>query len=438
MSILIPSRVRYVVLVLLALAPFCAYLTRNLSAANTTIGEEFQVDPKAMGDIISGFALGYFFFQVPGGILASWLGVRLVLPALGVAWCGCALWGSVAGSAHELWLSRVAMGFAQAGLVPCCAKVVADWFPLDRRGIVSSVLTGSMQLGAVVATALTAALLAPLGWRLVLAGYAVVGIVWSLVYFGLFRNRPEQHAGVNDAELELIEAGKFLRRVRSVSEGIGANGAAPPVAKGWLVLSRFALSVSVWAYFVQAFFRAYAAEFFYTWCPAYLEKGFDLKKDEAGVLAMFPVIALGGGSIVAGFLVDVLLRTTGNRWISRSGAAAFGMAACAVCFTLLTQIHQPTVVVVLLSLAALFLSLGGPATWAAGMDLGGRYTAVVVGAMNMVGNVGAYLSPRHVGTLFGEATRGASLEVVPWLLAGISWASAAAWLFVNPNRTIAE
>ena len=41
----------------------------------------------------------------------------------------------MASSAEELHLSRVALGFAQAGLVPCCAKVIADWFPLPRRGI---------------------------------------------------------------------------------------------------------------------------------------------------------------------------------------------------------------------------------------------------------------------------------------------------------------
>ena len=81
------------------------------------------------------FALGYFFFQIPGGMLASRFGVRVVLPAIAVAWSTCALWGTLTATADGLRLSRIALGVAQAGLVPCCAKVVADWFPVARRGI---------------------------------------------------------------------------------------------------------------------------------------------------------------------------------------------------------------------------------------------------------------------------------------------------------------
>src|SRR6266542_959063 len=171
-----PTRVRYVVLVLLALAPMSAYLTRGLGAFTTTLTEEFDVSDKVMGDVLAGFALGYFFFQVPGGMLASSFGVRAVLPVLGIAWCLCAIGSSLARSAAELHLAQVALGFAQAGLVPCCARAAADWFPLARRGIVSAVLAGSMQVGAVTATALTARLLGPLGWRVVLQAYAAFGI----------------------------------------------------------------------------------------------------------------------------------------------------------------------------------------------------------------------------------------------------------------------
>src|SRR4051812_3262249 len=203
-----PTSVRYVVLMLLALAPFCAYLTRSLSAANTTIGNEFGVSDRIMGEVIAGFALGYFFFQIPGGMLASAYGVRLVLPAIGILWSGCAFWSSFADSAEELRLSRIALGFAQAGLVPCCAKVVADWFPLARRGIISAVVSGTMQLGAVAATGLTAVLLDPLGWRLVLQGYASAGIIWAIVFFFWFRNRPQEHPLVNEAEQELIRSGR--------------------------------------------------------------------------------------------------------------------------------------------------------------------------------------------------------------------------------------
>src|SRR5262249_51193329 len=141
------------------------YLTRGLGAFTTTIAEEFDVRYEVMGDVIAGFTVGYFLFQVPGGLLANALGSRVVLSFFGLAWSLCAVWGSEARSPTELYWSRVAMGFVQAGLVPCCAKVAADWFPITSRGMVSAVLTGSMQLGGILATGLSASFLETAGWR---------------------------------------------------------------------------------------------------------------------------------------------------------------------------------------------------------------------------------------------------------------------------------
>jgi sugar phosphate permease len=422
-----PTHVRYLVLVMLALAPFCAYLTRNLSSANTTIAQEFRVSDARMGEIIAGFALGYFFFQVPGGILASAYGVRIVLPAIGLAWSGCALWSSLASTPEELQFARVALGFAQAGLVPCCAKAVGDWFPITQRGTVSAVMTGAMQLGAITATALTANLLEPVGWRRVLQGYAGLGIAWAILFHVIFRNRPEEHPLASGAERDLIRAG------RPPTSEIAPKTNWPRLALAML------LSVSLWAYFIQAFFRSYAAEFFYAYCPAYLEYAHGVSKEQAGDLASYPLLALTVGCLLAGFVIDLLQAWTGSRWLSRSGASFAGMAICAGCFALATQVQSAGVAVALLSLGALFMAIAGPATWAAGMDLGGRHTPVIVGAMNMVGNIGAYLCPRHVGSMITDIKEsGASWDLILWLLAGINAGSAVAWLFVNPRRPVGE
>src|SRR5215468_9032746 len=93
-----PTRVRYVVLVLLALAPASAYLTRGLGAFTTTLVKEFEVSYTVMGDVVAGFTVGYFIFQVPGGMLANAFGTRAVLSLFGLGWSLCALWGRLARS----------------------------------------------------------------------------------------------------------------------------------------------------------------------------------------------------------------------------------------------------------------------------------------------------------------------------------------------------
>ena len=69
------------------------------------------------------------------------------------------------------------MGAAQSGLFAVTVKVLADWFPQTRRGTASAVITGSMSIGAVVASGLTVRLLGPLGWRATFDLYAWIGIL---------------------------------------------------------------------------------------------------------------------------------------------------------------------------------------------------------------------------------------------------------------------
>ena len=203
-----PTAVRYVVLIALALAAANAYLTRVLSAAATTIQRDFQIGDEDMGYVLAGFAFGYFWFQVPGGWFANWFGSRRALPAMSVVWSLCTFWSSLASSGFELRCSRIAVGLAQAGLVPCCAKVLADWFPDRERGIAGGAVACSMQIGALVASGLTAILLPRVGWRVALGGYSALGILWAVIFYLWFRNRPEEHWSTNWAERDLIRVAR--------------------------------------------------------------------------------------------------------------------------------------------------------------------------------------------------------------------------------------
>lgn len=354
-----PTRVRYGVLALVALAPASAYLTRVLSPFATTLAAEFHIPFAEVGGVMAGFALGYFVFQVPGGMLAASLGVRRVLPLLCAAWSGCAFLASLARSPDELYGSRVALGIAQAGLVPCCAQVAANWFPLSRRGIVSAVLAGGMQLGAVAATGLSARLLGPVGWRLLLQAYALAGFAWAAVFALWFRDRPEEHRGVNPAECALIQEG---RQGKPRPPGFVPDVRLPSFAFRLGQAAAACLGGSLGAYYAQAFFRAYAYEFFTSWCPAYLEKAYGLTAEAAGELAVWPLVAVGVGGVLGGFVVDGLLVLTGSRWISRSGSAAVGLGVCAVCFAAATQTANPRIAIAILSAGCLAFALSGPAT----------------------------------------------------------------------------
>jgi MFS family permease len=438
-----PTRIRYWVLLLLALVSAGSYLTRIcLSTAATTIQKEFSISSERMGEILGAFFLGYLFFQIPTGWLGARFGGRLTLAWLNVGVSLCSLWGAFVAGPAMLWVSRFGLGVAQAGLVPCGSRGVLDWFPPSQRGRASSAISSSMSLGAVIASTLTAALLPVMGWRGVFIAYSTFGVAWAAVFYGVFRNRPRQHPWVNPAEIELIEAG--------VGPAPGADG--PPQADpglGSAEPSRLTRNVdlalamvasrSTWMICLQAVFRAFGAAFFLTWFPAYLEKGHGVKLQDTGWLASLPLAATVLGALVGGVVIDGIQRWTGNRWLSRSGVAVAGLLVSAACSYGATLMPSPRAMVLLLSVGAFCFGAGGPASWAATMDISGKHTQLLFGLANMWGNAGAMASPKVVGEMFDriEAAHGDWNEVL-YLFVWIYLAGAVCWALLDPNRSAVE
>jgi MFS family permease len=171
-----------------------------------------------------------------------------------------------------------------------------------------------------------------------------------------------------------------------------------------------------------------------------LQKGYGVEVERAGQLASLPTTAILVGSLAAGVVVDWIFQTTRQRYLSRSGSAILGMVLAGLAFLMVIPVRDPKTLVLIVSLGAVFSALANPATWATAMDLGGRYTAVLMAVMNMVGSLGAFHCPRHVGALFDHIAQRADgrWDLVLWLFAGINLAAAFAWLLVLPTDRVRQ
>ncbi|WP_406693922.1 MFS transporter [Singulisphaera sp. Ch08] len=434
---------------MLAGAAIVSYLTRaSISTAATTIQADLHLDAVQMGYIMGGFFMGYIWLQIPGGWLGGRIGARITLTSFALLWSLTTLASALAPSYEVLRWSRIAMGAAQAGLFAVIIKALADWFPESRRGTAGAVITGSMSVGAVIASGLTVRLLDPLGWRGAFEVYALVGVVWALAFALWFRNTPAEHPAVNLAEVKLIRGGVsdtllsqlHDRELDTTDVGTRSKDVNPvEVTSFGAVLLSMALSVSMWALCVQAFFRAFGYALFITWFPAYLEQGFGVATSRAGDLSMLPLTGVVIGSFLGGPIVDLILVRTGSRWLSRSGVAALSLGTCALATLAATFVNGPLAAVTMLSLGAFLSGLAAPTTWAATMDISGRHTALGFAIMNMSGNIGAIACPIAVGYLIDHirATNG-NWDWVLYMFAAIYLAGSLAWLFLNPNKSAVE
>jgi len=448
-----PTRVHLLVLFLLSLAMANAYMCRGMGSITTTLQADLHETLAGLSPIVTGFAAGYLWMQIPGGWLGSRFGARLVLPIMCLGWSVCTLIFAGGHTVSQLTWPRLLIGLFQGGLIPCSAKVLADWIPSHKRGMASALVTSSMQAGALLGLSLTPLLMEYFSsWRLAYVVYGTLGIAWSIAFALLFRNHPAEHPWVNLAEREII-APPNISAPTSASSSSGWRDTA--------LLFVILFTSSLVLMNIQAFFRAFGYEFFQSWFPAYLEKARGLTKLTSSLFTMLPLIGVAVGGLVGGAVVDFVYQRTGSRWLSRSVVSAVTLAICAVCTLAAAAVTSPEGAVLLITLGTFFFGVTGPTTWAALIDISGRHTGVVSGLMNMCGNLGAVACVWSLGPLFTYIGETSANPVDPsqkvWILnelftivgvtkgdwnnvlylfVGVYLVGAVVWLLLDPNITV--
>ncbi|MFO1005002.1 MAG: MFS transporter [Planctomycetaceae bacterium] len=432
---------RCVVLFLLAAASVIAYLTRHsLAVANTTIQKELNLNNEDFGWLYAAFSAGYFLFQIPGGWVGQRYGVRLVLPLLAIFWSLMTYATAFVPTFAGLLVIRFLFGLAQAGLVPNQALVVRNWISDQGRGIASSVMVVAMSVGGIASMALTSKLLEQSPWRSIFVAYSTLGIVWAVVFWLVFRSTPGEVGGI--LEQSPMSDGQAPDGLDApVAPAMDSSGAEPTTSQSTRsdspdMLSLFT-SLSLWGLFSQALLKAAGYNLAVTFLPALLEYIFNVPPKKTGAYVQWSLIAYIAGSMLGGGLVDLVFRSTGSKYISRSVIAVVTLALAGV-FTAIAG-YSGTVqgTVIWLSVGAFFSGLASAAPWAVVMDVGGKSTAVIMGVMNSFAALAGVLLSPLVGWLIDSTRKTGGDWKVVFLVHGAYYlVAAASWLVVNPNQTL--
>ncbi|MFE5729632.1 MFS transporter [Streptomyces sp. NPDC056528] len=311
------SRVRWQVVVLLFVAVVINYVDRSsLSVALPVVAEEFGFDAGVSGLVLGAFFWTYAAFQIPCGRLVDRFGARRVLAVAAVAWSLVTMATGL--SAGWVWLLgfRLLLGVTQAAMFPAGTSCMALWFPRDERALASGLYDSGARVGTLVALPVFAALMVAAGWRGAFALVGAVGLVWALVWWWMFRDRPDQHPGVSAAELH------HIRR----TEPAPVAGASATTGPGWRVVLR---SRAVWGTVVAVVAQSYVIYFFITWFPSYLvdARGFTLL--ELGFFGTIPGLAAIGGNWLGGWASDALVKRGRTLTFARKSCGAGGLLVSA-------------------------------------------------------------------------------------------------------------
>ncbi|HKR39278.1 MAG TPA: MFS transporter [Paraburkholderia sp.] len=378
------SKVRYVVLSMLLVATILNYVDRSaLGIVAPGLSKDLALNKMQMGELFAAFGLAYSFALLPGGILADVLGSRLAYALSLVGWSFATLTQGLANGYHMLLGSRLAMGALEAPAFPSNARAVTLWFPTRERGFATSVYVMGQYIGTPLFTGLLLWISAVHGWRSVFFVTGGFGILFSLLWFRVYRD-PSKHRSVNTAELQYINEGN-------------ANVSQKTREKfNW----RMALTLlgyrQILAICLGKFCNNTLLVFFTTWFMTYLIEARHMSMIKVGIFQALPFMGATLGILVAGSLSDFFIRRGVSISAARKAPLIIG-TLLGSSIVLVNFVESNELVIAILTIA--FFAQGvGSMSWAAVSEIAPRqYVGLTSSITSLAANIAGVTTPLMIG-----------------------------------------
>ncbi len=389
-----------------------------LSVAKDPVAESLQLSDKQMGWAMSIFALGYALFQTPAGLFADKYGPRKILTAVVGLW---SLFTALTGAVWNygiLLVVRFLFGAGEAGAFPGMARAIYSWIPLQERGIVNGINFSGGRVGAAFALPLVAFLIDWVGWRMTFVILGGVGVLWGVIWYWWFRDDPEDHPGISEAE------------VRYIHEHTDRNVHGEEKSK--IDIPKLFRSKQMWLLMGQYFASNFTFFFCLTWLFPHLQFKYNLEAIEAGFFASAPLICGALGNWFSGFLVDFIFKR--KKWeLSRKIPAIIGFFLASIGIVASVYMEEVTPAIVCISIAVFGADMTLSPSWSACVDIGKQFSGAVSGTMNMAGNIGSFLTALAFPYMLDMT--GSEVPFF-YLAAGLNALAILLWTAIKPQRPL--
>jgi ACS family glucarate transporter-like MFS transporter len=373
--------VRWLILGLILLASFIAYLLRsNMSIVGPTIKSDIGFSEMQLGMVLSAFSLSYAIFQIPSGVFGGRLGSRLAVAVIAVIWgvitiafglipsSGVA---SIAVIVGLLVVLRFLMGVAQAPIFPVTGATTADWFPIGQWGLPLGLASTGLTLGAAATAPLLVWLMGAYGWRASFFLTAPVAFLLAAVWWWYVRDYPREHSKVSPRELAMIDADRPPPQSHAEHKGIWKK----------VLKNRDILLLTI-SYFCMN----YIFFLFFNWFYFYLTdvKGFS-EQVAAGMTSAQWLVGAAGATL-GGWLCDRMI----SRFGLCLGPRVLVVPSLILCGTFLVfgaVSESPYLAISLLCISFGFTQITEAAYWSTMISVAGRDAAEGGGVLNTGGNI---------------------------------------------------
>lgn len=349
-----------------------------------------------MGFIGSAFIIVYTIVSPAFGLLGD-KRARPPLIALGVAIWSVAT--GLAGFARGFWTlfaARSTVGVGEGAYGTIAPALLADYFPIERRGRIMAVFFSAIPIGSAAGYVLGGLADQHFGWRAAfwIAGFP--GLLLSLLILGV-KDPPR---GQQDK---------------------AADGEAPRAYGSLFRNTPYILSVLGYAAYT------FALGGLGFWMPAFLERERGMPRADATVTFGAIVIVTGFvGTFAGGWLGDRMLTRTKQSYLWVSGLAT--LLAAPLTFIALSSPSKPIYLTTIIAAEVLIFMCTGPINSAIVNVVSPMERATAVGisvfTMHLLGDIP---SPPLIGALSDRSSLASAVLIVPVaiLVAGMIWTYAA-------------
>uniref|UniRef100_A0A1B6MMF0 Major facilitator superfamily (MFS) profile domain-containing protein n=1 Tax=Graphocephala atropunctata TaxID=36148 RepID=A0A1B6MMF0_9HEMI len=257
---------------------------------------EFSWDVNDQANLLGAFFVGYCISQIPGGILGDIFGPKNVL-GYGVLLSGiCSILTPISARIHvnALIAVRVLMGIAQGPVFPALSSFNARWALPHERAFLSAFMSSGVVVGAISSNAITGLLLDSLDqWENVFYIYAVLTVLWFVVWYLLAHDSVDTHPFITEKERTKIGD--------ALNVELDVTNVKVPYCK-------IATSVRVWAMTVGNLGNDWVFYIIVTLLPQYLSYvlHFDVKAN--GLINSLPYIAMVSVSLSTSKLAEFIVK----------------------------------------------------------------------------------------------------------------------------------
>ena len=389
------SRTLIGVLILLWLSVFLNYIDRsNLSIAAPLLKGELGLSATQLGVLLSAFFWTYACLQIPAGWLVDRFEVKWVFAGGFLIWSAATAVTGVLHSFAALLAVRVVLGVGESVAYPSYSKIIANHFPLARRGFANSIVASGLCFGPSFGLLFGGTLMGRFGWRPFFVTLGLASLLW-IGPWSIWMPRAKSHPDHGN------------------KKGPGLPEIVARRAWAATALGLFAMN--------------YVNYFLLTWLPFYLvrERGF----------SMNAMAEVGGAIMLTAAVSAVVSGKLSDRWI-RAGATTTGVRrGFMVTGNLMTGtilmaavIAPRDVSVGLLMLVGVGFGMASANVWAITQTLAGpRAAGRWAGSQNFIGNLSGAVAPALTGVLVDRTGH----FLWPFLITGtVAWSGAAVWTFL--------